>query len=150
VPTDYALDAILLDLRRALLNQLMAEGLAARLLDAQAKAASPREAFGLPELYGRLTREIWSELGHPGDIPAARRDLQREHLARLANLLIRPSGNSRADARALVRMEARSLLDKINAASGRGDLSPEARAHLAESGETLRAALAAPLQRSNV
>jgi hypothetical protein len=150
VPTDYALDAILLDQQRALLNQLMSESLAARLLDAQAKASSPREAFALSELHTRLTREIWSELGHPGDIPAARRDLQREHLARLANLLIKPSVNSRADARALVRAEARSLLDRINAASRRGDLSPEARAHLAESSETLRAALAAPLQRSNV
>jgi hypothetical protein len=49
-----------------------------------------------------------------------------------------------------VRAEARNLLDRIAGASKRGDLSPEARAHLAESSETLRAALAAPLQRSNV
>ena len=150
VPTDYALDAILLDLQRAMLNQLMSEGLAARLLDAQSKATSPREAFALSELHGRLTREIWSELGRAGDIPAARRDLQREHLARLANLLIKPAVNSRADARAQVRLEARGLLDKLAAASRRADLSPEARAHLTESSETLRAALAAPLQRSSV
>jgi hypothetical protein len=150
IPTDFSLDSIMLDLQRALLNQLMSETLAARLLDAQSKAASPREAFGLSELYGRLTRDIWSELGGKGDIPSARRDLQREHLSRLANLLLRPSSNSRADARGLLRVEARQLLDRLQAASRRGDLSPEARAHVADSAETLRATLAAPLQRSNV
>jgi hypothetical protein len=150
VPTDFSLEAIVLDLQRALLNQLMSETLAARLLDAQAKAASPREAFGLSELYGRLSRDIWAELGGKGDIPSARRDLQREHLSRMANLLVRPSSNSRADARGLLRAEARVLLDRLQAASRRKDLSPEARAHVADSAETLRAALTAPLQRSNV
>ncbi|MFO1337909.1 MAG: zinc-dependent metalloprotease [Burkholderiaceae bacterium] len=150
VSTDYPLDAILLELRRGILGVLMSEGLAARLLDAQAKAASPREAFGLAELYGRLTRDVWSELGRPGDIPAARRDLQREHLGRLAGLLLRPSPGSRADARGLLRAEARGLLDRIVAASRRPELSPEARAHLADSADSLRAALAAPLQRGGV
>ena len=150
IPTDFSLDAIMLDLQRALLNQLMSETLAARLLDAQSKAASSREAFGLSDLYGRLTRDIWSELNGKGDIPSARRDLQREHLSRLANLLLRPSSGSRADARGLLRVEARQLLERLQAASRRGDLSPEARAHVMDSAETLRAVLSAPLQRSNV
>ncbi|WP_439384818.1 zinc-dependent metalloprotease [Ideonella sp. YS5] len=150
VPTDFSLDSIMLDLQRALLNQLMSETLAARLLDAQAKADSPREAFGLSDLYGRLTRDIWSELGGKGDIPSARRDLQREHLSRLANLLLRPSSGSRADARGLLRVEARQLLDRLQAASRRTDLSPEARAHVMDSADSLRAALNAALQRSNV
>ncbi|HJV72557.1 zinc-dependent metalloprotease, partial [Ideonella sp.] len=150
VPTDYSLASIMLDMQRALLNQLMSESLAARLLDAQAKAATPREAFGLAELYGRLTRDIWAELNRVGDIPAARRDLQREHLGRLGNLLLRPSATSRADARGLLRAEARGLLERITAASRRGELSPEARAHLADSADALRAVLAAPMQRSGV
>lgn len=150
VSTDYPLDAILLELRRGLLGVLMSEGLAARLLDAQAKAASPSEAFGLAELYGRLTREVWSELGRPGDIPAARRDLQREHLGRLAGLLLRPSANSRADARSLLRAEARGLLDRIVAAGRHTALSPQARAHLADSADSLRAVLDAPLQRGGI
>jgi Met-zincin/Domain of unknown function (DUF5117) len=150
IPTDYSLEAIMLEVQRSLLNQLMGESLAARLLDAQAKAATPREAFGLAELYGRLTRDIWSELGRPGDIPTARRDLQREHLNRLANLLVRPSAASRADARGLLRAEARALLERLNAASRRTDLSPEARAHLVDSTDTLRSALAAPMQRGSV
>jgi hypothetical protein len=150
VPTDYSINAILMDLQRALLNQLMSETLAARLLDAQAKVDTPKEVFGLNELYGRLTREIWAELGKPGDITAVRRELQREHLSRLANLLLKPSSASRADARGLLRVEARTLLDRISNASRRGGLSPEARAHLADSADTLRAALNATIQRSGV
>lgn len=150
VPTDFAIDAIVLDLQRALLNQLMSETLAARLLDAQAKASTPKEAFGLSELYSRLTRDIWAELSRSGDITAARRDLQREHLSRLANLLLKPSSGSRADARGLLRAEARGLLDRIAAASRRGDLSPEARAHLVDSADSLRSALTATIQRAGV
>lgn len=149
VPTDYPLDALLLELRRALLNQLMSESLAARLLDAQDKVATPREAFTPAELYARLTQEVWSELARPGrDIVAARRDLQREHLGRLTALLLRPSVNSRADARSLLRAEARTLLGRIQAAQGRTGLTPEARAHLADAADALRATLAAPMQRA--
>ncbi|MEK8031174.1 zinc-dependent metalloprotease [Ideonella sp. DXS29W] len=150
VPTDFSPGAALLDLQRALLNQLMSEGLAARLLDAQAKADSPKEAFSVGELYRRVTGEIWSDLARPGDIPVARRELQREHLSRLANLLLRPSSTSRADARGLLRQDARALLERITAASRRADLSVEARGHLADSADTLRAALNATVQRAGV
>jgi hypothetical protein len=150
VPTDYPLDAMVLELQKGLLNQLMSDVVAARLLDAQAKAETPREAFSLAELQARLTREIWSELGKGGDISAQRRDLQREHLSRLASQLVRPSPASRADARALVRAEARALLDRLNGAAKRSKLSAEAKAHLAESTDVLRAALAAPMQRTTV
>jgi hypothetical protein len=150
VPTDYPLDVMVLELQKGLLNQLMSDVVAARLLDAQAKAETPREAFSLAELQARLTREIWSELGKGGDISAQRRDLQREHLSRLASQLIRPSPASRADARALVRAEARALLGRLTGAARRAQLSAEAKAHLAESADVLRAALAAPMQRTSV
>lgn len=149
VPTDFPLDAMVLELQRGLLNQLMSDVIAARLLDAQAKAASPREAFGLAELQARLSREIWSELGKGGgDIAASRRDLQREHLARLVNQLVRPAPGSRADARGLARAEARGLLEQLTVAAKRAQLSPEARAHLVDSADVLRAALSAPMQRT--
>jgi hypothetical protein len=149
VPTDFPLGVMVLELQRGLLNQLMSDVIAARLLDAQAKATSPREAFGLAELQARLSREIWSELGKGGgDIAASRRDLQREHLARLVNQLVRPAPGSRADARGLARAEARGLLEQLSVAAKRTQLSPEARAHLADSADLLRAALSAPMQRT--
>jgi hypothetical protein len=102
----------------------------------------------LSELYARLTREIWSELAGRGDIPAQRRELQREHVNRVAALMLRPGTLARADARGLMRVQANDLLAQINAAARRKDLSAEARAHLQDSADTLRQALNAPLQRA--
>jgi hypothetical protein len=148
VATDFSLTQTVLDLQRALLAQLMSDGVAARILDSEPKAEKASEAFRLSELYERLTREVWSELSAPGDIPALRRELQREHVNRVAGLLLRPGAYSRADARSLMRAQAQLLVERIEAASKRRGLSAEARAHLQDSADTLQQALSARLERA--
>ncbi len=154
VATDYSIIGIVLDMQRTLLAQLMSDGVASRLLDSEGKfertAAGKTDAFRVSELYERLTREVWSELAGSTDIPAPRRELQREHVNRLATMLLRPTASSRADARSLLRTEAQRLLLRIGAATRRGGLSAEARAHLADSADTLNQALQAKLQRAGV
>lgn len=154
--TDFSPSNMVLDLQRALLGQLMSDGLAARILDNQAKVdgtgrAAAGKAFQLSELYARLTRDVWAELSTGGDIAGARRELQREHLNRLANLLLRPAAQSRADARGLVRQEAQALMQRLDRlARGAAGLGTETRAHLSDSADTLRQALTAKLPRSSV
>jgi hypothetical protein len=148
VATDFSPSQLMIDMQRTLLGQLMSDGLAVRLLDSEAKASRRSDAFPLSELYGRLSKDIWSELAGGGDIPVLRRELQREHLNRLSGLLLRPGALTRADARSLLRHEARNLLARINAASGRPGLSTEARAHLQDSADSLSEALGAKLQRA--
>jgi hypothetical protein len=155
VATDYSLVSAVLDMQRALLAQLMSEGVASRLLDSEGKVDvravdGSVDTLRLSELYSRLTREVWSELGQSGDISAPRRELQREYMNRLASMLLRPGAVSRADARGLLRLQAQQLLTRINAAGKRGGLSAEARAHLADSADTLTQALQARLQRAGV
>ncbi|HSW06303.1 zinc-dependent metalloprotease [Aquabacterium sp.] len=150
VPTDYPLAQAVHELRRALLTQLMSDSLASRVLDSEAKAPRLAEAFRLSELYRRLEADVWSELAGKGDIPAARRELQREHLGRLAGAVLRPAGVSRADARSQLRSQAADLAQRIEQAARRAGLGEEARLHLKDSAETLRAALAAPLTRSGI
>jgi len=145
-PTDYSLNVQVLELQRAVLAQLMSDPVASRLLDSETKA--PKEALRLSELYRRLDQSVWSELSTTGDIPALRRELQREHVNRLAGLVLRPAALSRADARALTRAQAQALLGRINAAARRSGLSPEAQAHLQDSADTLSQALSARLQRA--
>ena len=151
--TDYSIVGVVLGMQRALLAQLMSDGLATRLLDSEGKVdarSGSASAFHLSELYTRLTREVWSELGKSGDIGAPRRELQREHINRLSTMLLRPTASSRADARSLLRVEAQGLLARMNGASKRAGLSAEARAHLADSADTLTQALQAKLQRAGV
>jgi len=145
--TDFSLGSELLGMQRALLSQLMSDGVAQRILDSEGKS-EPGEAFRLSELYDRLGRDVWSELeAKGGDIPTPRRELQREHASRLAAVLLRPTGHGRADARSLLRLQAQGLLARIDAAQRRPGLSTEARAHLADVAELLRQGLTARMSR---
>ena len=153
--TDFSLTLRVLAIQRALLNQLMSDAMAVRIIDSQGKAASRRDAFQLSELYGRLERDIWSEIA-PGagrrarDIPAPRRELQREHLNRIAALLLRPSAFGLADARSLVRAQAQALRVRVQAASARSGLAADTRAHLQDCADSLAQALQAKVFRPGV
>ena len=151
VVTDYAVPQRLLDLQRAVLAYLLSDTVASRVLDNVNKVDRGGEPFRLSELYGRLSGEVWHELGSPKPTTAARRELQRDHVTRLAMVLLRPAILQRADARSLMREDARQLLARIESRLKRPQgLDAETRAHLGESAETLRQALAARVVRPTV
>ncbi|MDP1649296.1 MAG: zinc-dependent metalloprotease [Rubrivivax sp.] len=151
LPTDYAVPQRLLELQRAVLGYLMSDTIAARILDSVGKFDHPAEAFPLAELYARLSDEVWSELDRGQAILQPRRELQREHVNRLAAALLRPSPQARADARGLLRAQARALLPRIEAAQRRrAGADAQTLAHLADAADTLRMALAAPLLRQGL
>ena len=144
LPTDYSVPQRLLDLQRAVLNQLMSDAVAARILDSVGKADRPEAAFQLSELYERLNRDIWSELAKGGNISATRRELQRDHVNRVANSLFRPNPQARADARSLLRVQAQQLQAQLDKAlKRRAPMDAESRAHLQDSADTLSQALSA-------
>jgi hypothetical protein len=155
--TEFALAQRLLGLQSAVLGYLMSDTIAARLLDGVGKFDRPSDAFALSELYGRLADDIWSELAANTAIAAPRRELQRLHANRLAVAVLLPMTSPRVDARGLLRVQARALLQRIEAQQRRGAAGKESskenykdsetQAHLADSAETLRLALAAPLTR---
>ncbi len=132
-----------LQVQRSVLNQLMADGLADRLLDNRDRTQDRETRPLLPaELLQRLQDSIWS----PASITDAnaaswQRNLQREHTQRLAAMVLRP-GSVRADVRAAQRAAARQLLGLLQGQPGR---TAEDRAHRQACLETLRTALVAPL-----
>ena len=147
---DFSLSAQVLGIQRNVLNQLMSDAVAQRLLDSESKLDDPNSGFRLGELYERLQRVIWSELKTGRDIPLLRRNLQREYVARLATALTKPTPTLPPDARSLMREAAGVLKRDADAALKRTGLSKEARAHLAEASSTLDEALKAKLQRAGV
>jgi hypothetical protein len=147
---DYSLTGQVLAIQRTVLDSLMSEAIAQRILDSEVKLDNPKAGFHLSELYESLHRAIWSELKSGQDISPLRRNLQREHLARVANALIRPSLSMPPDARALLRQDARALRDELQTATTRPGWSKETKAHVAEGLSTLDEALKAPLQRQGV
>jgi hypothetical protein len=148
VETDFSIDAFVTQLRKALLAQLTSDGVANRLLDSVGKLP-PGDAFPVSELYARLRADIWSELASAADIAPARRELQREHLNRIASQILRPTA-ARSDTRSLMRAEALALQKSLRAAAARSGWSAEVRAHLQDSLDLLSEALAAKMQRAGL
>ena len=147
--TDFSLGNEVLNIQRAALGQLLSDAVATRILDSAVKLDNPAVGFKLSELYTTLSGAIWSELKTGGDIGPLRRNLQREHLKRIVNTLLRPGPATPADARSLQRMNAISLRQQISVALAR-PMSVEAKAHLSESLDSLSEALKAPMQRAGV
>ena len=137
----------ILGMQRTVLDQVMSDAVATRIVESQNIAAKPKEAFQLSELYDTLQASIWSELKTGREITPMRRSLQREHMRRLAGVLLRPSTSMPADARSLQRVNAHALAAELKAAQAKPGQSKETRAHLAESLETLNEALKAQMIR---
>ena len=137
----------ILKLQRDVLDQVMSDVVATRLMESQA-ITKKGESLKLSELYDNLQGSIWSELKSGREVSPMRRNLQREHLRRVAVAITRSSAGQPADARALQRMNAQQLASELRAAQGKPGLSKETRAHYAESLNTIDEALKAPIQRA--
>ncbi len=149
--TEFSLSVVVLELQKKTLDALMSDAVAARLLDSAQKAPSgAQRALRLQELDAKLTRAVWSELATGADIAPLRRELQREHVNRLASQLLRPQPQTRADARGLRRVQAKALAAQLDAAARRKGSSDATRAHLQDSAATLHQALSATTVRQGV
>ena len=139
--TDFSAAEQLLSLQRAVLNHLMADTLADRLQD-NADKVRDREAHPLSvaELQQGLRQAVWRPAGGQ---TSWQRNLQREHVTRLAAAVLRSTG--RADARAIVRLEAETLLRQLQA-SASGDRTEQA--HRRACIEILQNALRARVMRT--
>ncbi len=149
---DFLLPQQLAGLQRGVLGYLLSDFLAVRFLDGQAKLDAADKAFPLSELYARLAKDVWSELDGPAPIVAARRELQRDYVNRVASALLRPSATARADARAPLRRQAEQVLARIDRAlqARKSRLDIDSRGHLRDSADTLRQALSAKLPRVGI
>jgi hypothetical protein len=145
-----SLSDVILAMQKTVLDQVMSDAVAARIVESQNYVKNEKDAFRLSELYDTLKSSIWSELKSGRETTPLRRNLQREHLRRVAGAIVRPSATLPADARSLLREDARVLAAQLREGQGRPGLSKETRAHYAESVNTLEEALKAPLQRAGV
>jgi len=146
---ELALSERVLGVQRDVLNRLMSPTVARRVSEANVKGAKG-DNFTLSELYSTVQMAVWEEARRGTDADPLRRNLQREHLRRMTAALLGGSGGYPADARALMRRDARQLHGWLVAAASKPDLSAETSAHYTEAAETLAEALKAPMLRSGV
>ena len=146
---ELALPDRVLSVQRDVLNRLMSPVVARRVLENSVQTGNG-EVFTLSELYVTLQTAVWEEARRGVDSDPLRRNLQREHLRRMTAGVLGSSSGYPADARALMRRDARQLRDWLNEAAKKPGLSAETRAHYAESAESLTEALKAPMIRTGV
>ncbi|MGQ0596537.1 MAG: zinc-dependent metalloprotease [Aquabacterium sp.] len=147
VPTDFSLAEQQLVLQRDVLGYLMSEALAERLLDNIDKTRDKdKQPLTVRELHRTLFDTIWSNAAVPTDTESARRNLQREHVNRLATAVVR-GASARADVRAIMRQQAVKLLAQLKKQHG-GDPNSTAYAHRQDCIDTLTAALQASVVRN--
>ncbi|MGZ8273854.1 MAG: zinc-dependent metalloprotease [Burkholderiaceae bacterium] len=146
---ELALPDRVLAVQRDVLNRLMSPVVARRVVENSVRGVDG-DVFTLSELFGTVQNAVWDEARRGVEADPLRRNLQREHLRRMTGAVLGSSAGYPADARALLRRDARQLRDWLGVSAKKPGLSAETRAHYAESAETLAEALKAPMLRSGV
>ncbi len=145
---DYPYHDEVLDVQRALLDQITSSMVFARIRDAELKYGAD-QVLTIPDMMAALSAAVWSELSDGRSIPSMRRDLQRAYLDRMIELVTDAPQGTPADARAVARTTLEDLDGRMAAALRSPGLDAYTRAHLDESRVRVERALAAGLELSN-
>ena len=127
-----------------------------RVYDNELQVPSGEDAFTLPELLGTVRDSVWTELDDAPEgkfsprqpmISSLRRNLQREHVARLIDLSLPGAGNGAAfkPISNLATMQLKELADELAGFLKRNGKRADAytKAHLMEAESMIRKALSA-------
>lgn len=134
--------------QKEILDHVYSPAVATRLAEVGMKVNDPKETLGLSDVFDTLQAAIWSEANSGQETSLIRRNLQREQLRRMADVLVKPAGPWPADARSIMRENARQLVSVLEKANAKPGLSKTTRAHYADALDTLNAALKASMQRA--
>ena len=134
--------------QKEILDHVYSPAVATRLAEVGMKVNDPKETLGLADVYDTLQNAIWAEVKTGQETSLLRRNLQREQLRRMADVLVKPAGPWPADARSIMRDNARQLVSLLEKANAKAGLSKTTRAHYADALDTLNAALKASMQRA--
>jgi hypothetical protein len=114
------------------LRRLFMPSVLKRVANNEFKAVDSSSTLTLPDLFGSVGTNVWSELEGRRNVSPLRRQLQRAHLDTLIGMFVNPSSGAPDDARSLAWDQLRKLRRRISAArSSREDAYT--RVHLDES-----------------
>jgi hypothetical protein len=140
--------ALVANVQKGILDHVYSPAVATRLAEVGMKVNDPKETLGLADVYDTLQDAIWSEAKTGQETSLIRRNLQREQLRRMIDVLVKPAGPWPADARSIMRENARQLVVLLEKANAKPGLSKTTRAHYADALDSLNATLKASMQRA--
>ncbi|HEY3175432.1 MAG TPA: zinc-dependent metalloprotease [Candidatus Polarisedimenticolia bacterium] len=146
---EFPLHDVVRFLQQATLEQLFRPAALDRLVDLEMLFPPGQKPFTLAEMFQGLGESIWSELDGAGAprIDSFRRALQREHIKKLIDLVVRPASGTPEDAGTMARANLNQLKVRIDAALKGPALDASTRAHLEETRARIDAALTAHMNR---
>ena len=133
---------------KEILDHVYSPSVATRLAEVGMKVNDPKESLGLADVYDTLQDAIWTEAKTGQETSLIRRNLQREQLRRMTDVLVKPAGPWPADARSIMRENARQLAGMLEKALAKPGLSKTTRAHYADALDALNVTLKASVQRA--
>jgi hypothetical protein len=140
--------SLVASVQRGILDHVYSPAVASRLAEVSMKVNDPKETLGLADVYDALQDAIWLEAKTAQETSLIRRNLQREQLRRVTDVLVKPAGPWPADARSVLRENARQLVGQLEKALAKPGLSKTTRAHYADALDSLNATLKASMQRA--
>jgi hypothetical protein len=134
---------------KEILDHVYSPSVATRLAEVGMKVNDPKESLGLADVYDTLQDAIWTEAKTGQETSLIRRNLQREQLRRMTDVLVKAAGPWPADARSIMRENARQLASMLEKALAKPGLSKTTRAHYADALDALNVTLKASVQRAS-
>jgi hypothetical protein len=119
------------------LRQMFSVGLLNRVANNEFKS---KDALRMIDLFTTVKSQVWSELGTGKAIAPLRRQLQRDHLNVLIDMVMNPSGAAPSDAKLLAWAQLHELRGHISGMTSGSD-DPYTKIHLAECGVRIERAL---------
>jgi len=135
--------------QKGILDHVYSPTVATRLAEVGMKVNDPKETLGLSDVYDTIQNAIWSEAKTGQETSLIRRNLQREQLRRMTDVLVKPAGPWPADARSIMRENARQLAGTLEKVLAKPSLSKTTRAHYADALDSLNVTLKASVQRAS-
>ena len=140
--------SLVANVQRGILDHVYSPVVATRLAEVGMKVNDPKETLGLSDVYDTIQDAIWSETKTGQETSLIRRNLQREQLRRMTDVLVKPAGSWPADARSIMRENARQLVGMLEKVLAKPGLSKTTRAHYSDALDTLNSTLKASMQRA--
>jgi hypothetical protein len=166
----YPLYETVLSIQQIVLSRFLDGQVLRSIQNSELLASNGQDVLKMPEVFDTLTDAIWSELPGPDasdkkkiEISTIRRNLQREHVKRLANMVLGPKNDfgfydyyffydyeqpAPADAKALARHHLKAIDERIARGLDKDKGEPDAysRAHLEQLHDQIGKVLAAEVK----
>ncbi len=111
---DFPIHDCINDIHSVVISHLYDPLVLCRLLDNELKFQGKEEKFVMAEMFDNIRESIWDEVYNQRNINSFRRELQRIHLYRLSEIVLKDNNRLPNDAVALARADLIEIREKIN------------------------------------